>query len=131
MVDTRLQNGLLLDPKLQRRLTAEEFRSYINLTVFAVAQISDGVFQLEDAEMVMDVDHIQKFLANDLVEKCEEEGTFRIHPDYWQWQSSKAQLDALSAKRKADAERKRQARQRPDIPPPPEPMEPEAPWGRQ
>lgn len=125
MVDTRLQNGLLLDPKLQRRLTAEEFRSYINLTVFAVAQISDGVFQLEDAEMVMDVDHIQKFLQNDLVEKCEAEGTFRIHPDYWQWQSSKAQLEALSAKRKADAERKRQSRQRPEAP---EPLQPAEPW---
>lgn len=51
-LDTRLQHGLLLDPKLQRRLSGAEFRSFINLLVWTVSLVTDGVFNADDAEMI-------------------------------------------------------------------------------
>lgn len=99
-LDTRLQNSLLLDVKLQRRLTAEEFRAWINLNVWVVSLLSDGAFIPEDAEMIpnLELDHIVGFLALGLVER-DDENNYRIHPDYWRWQTSKAQLRQLEEQR--------------------------------
>jgi hypothetical protein len=49
-LDTRLRHSMLLDAKLQRRLTADEFRAWINLNVWVVSLISDGEFRTDDAE---------------------------------------------------------------------------------
>ncbi len=109
-IDTRLQNGMLLDPKLQRRLTAEEFKSFINLLVYSVSLESDGVFDPSDVEMFMEPGHLQPMILHGLVGQCEDTGLCNIHPDYWGWQTSKAQLDAMREKRRNDAARKKQAR---------------------
>lgn len=123
-IDTRLQNGLLLDPKLQRRLTADEFKSFVNLLVFSVSLESDGVFDPGDTEMVMEPAHLEPMLKHGLIESCSDGELCRIAPEYQQWQTSKAQLDGLRKKRDNDAARKREARQKPQ----PDDFEAEAPF---
>jgi hypothetical protein len=105
-LDTRLRNRLLLDAKLQRKLTAEEFRAFINLNVWVVSLVSDGVFIPDDAEMVTNLDcgHIVRFYELGLVER-DDEGIYRIHPDYWAWQSSKEQLAEMERRREANRAR--------------------------
>lgn len=112
-LDTRLQHGILLDPKLQRRLSGEEFRSFVNLMVWTVSLVTDGVFNADDAEMVIeDRQHIDTLAKLGLVEHCEDSGLYRIHPDYWGWQSSKAELDKITQRR--EKERLRKQRERDD-----------------
>lgn len=129
-LDARLQHQLLLDPKLQRRLSGEEFRSYINLTVWTVSLVSDGVFDREDAEMVItDLLHIDKMVQLDLIQECEDTGKLRFHPDHWGWQSTKAELEKMATDRANDRLRKRASRaakKDEDIPPPPDPDDFEA-----
>lgn len=110
-LDARLRNSLLLDVKLQRRLTAVEFRAFINLTVWTVSLVSDGVFNPDDAEMVANLDrqHIQRFCEFGLVE-FDDAGNYRLHPDYWQWQSSIAELEKMEQRREADKERQKRYR---------------------
>ncbi|OBI53461.1 hypothetical protein A5707_11350 [Mycobacterium kyorinense] len=110
-LDTRLQHGLLLDPKLQRRLSGEEFRSFVNVLVWVVSLVTDGWFNPDDAEMIIaDRQHIDALAEVGLVERCEDSGLYRVHPDYWAWQTSKAQLEGLAARREADKLRKRKER---------------------
>ena len=110
-LDTRLQNKVLLDPKLQRRLTGDEFRSFINLLVWSVSLVTDGAFDAEDAEMIItDRAHIERFKEVGLV-ACDDEGRTCIHPDYWEWQTSKADLEKMAAKREGDKIRKRKERE--------------------
>lgn len=105
-LDTRLRHKVLLDAKLQRKLTAEEFRAFINLTVWVVSLISDGVFDPTDAEMVANLDsgHIARFLAMGLVE-CDDTGLYRVNADYWVWQSTRAQLEEQERVREANRAR--------------------------
>ncbi|WP_461479857.1 hypothetical protein [Mycobacterium sp. HUMS_1102779] len=105
-LDTRLRHKLLLDAKLQRKLTAEEFRAFINLNVWVVSLISDGVFDPTDAEMVANLDsgHIARFLAMGLVE-CDDAGLYRVNADYWAWQSTRAQLEEQERVREANRAR--------------------------
>ena|SRR5690349_4433985 len=121
-LDTRLQHGLLLDPKLQRRLSGAEFRSFINLLVWTVSLVTDGVFNADDAEMIIeDRQHIDTLLKVGLVEHCEDSGLNRIHPNYWGWQSSKAELEKLAAKREKERLRKQRERDAQEL-------EPQAPF---
>lgn len=122
-LDTRLQHGLLLDPKLQRRLSGEEFRSYINLLVWTVSLVTDGVFNADDAEMIIeDRQHIDTLAKAGLVERCEDSGLYSIHPDYWDWQSSKAELEKIAARREKEKLRKRRERDEQEL-------ESKPPWG--
>lgn len=111
-LDTRLQHSLLLDPKLQRRLTAEEFRAFINLQVWVVSLISDGVFDTDDAEMIANLgtEHIERFHELGLLEWDDNASAHRIHPDYWKWQTSKSELRRIEEQR--EAARLRQERHR-------------------
>lgn len=109
-LDTRLQHGLLLDPKLQRRLSGDEFRSFISLLVWVVSLVSDGSFDPDESEMIIgDRQHIDTLEKVGLVER-DDSGLCRIHPDYWAWQTSKAQLEALDAKRESERLRKQKQR---------------------
>ncbi len=112
-LDTRLRHSLLLDAKLQRRLTADEFRAWINLNVWVVSLVSDGAFRTDDAEMIanLTLDDIMAFLSLGLVEH-DDEGNYRIHPDYWSWQSSIADLQKLEKQREANRERQEAWRSR-------------------
>jgi hypothetical protein len=112
-LDTRLRHSMLLDAKLQRRLTADEFRAWINLNVWVVSLVSDGAFRTDDAEMIanLTLDHIVAFLSLGLVER-DDEGNYRIHPDYWSWQSSRADLHKLEKQREANRERQEAWRSR-------------------
>lgn len=110
-LDARLQNKMLLDPKLQLRLSGDEFRSFINLLVWSVSLVSDGVFDANEADMVVrDSCHLGRLVELGLIDQCNDSNLYRIHPDYQQWQSSKAQLDQMAANRERDKERKRMAR---------------------
>ena len=110
-LDTRLRHSLLLDARLQRRLTAEGFRAWINLNVWVVSLVSDGAFDYRDAEMIanLGIEHIAIFQELGLVER-DDEGNYRIHPDYWQWQSTREEL--LQNERRREANRERQERHR-------------------
>ncbi len=112
-LDTRLRHSLLLDAKLQRRLTADEFRAWINLNVWVVSLVSDGAFRTDDAEMIanLTLDDIMAFLSLGLVEH-DDEGNYRIHPDYWSWQSSIADLQKLEKQRETNRERQEAWRSR-------------------
>lgn len=102
---------MLLDVNLQRRLTADEFRAWVNLNVWTVSLISDGAFRPEDAEMIanLGLEHVMRFHQLGLVER-DDDGNYRIHPDYWLWQTSVADLQKIEAKR--EATRQRQERHR-------------------
>jgi hypothetical protein len=108
-LDARLQHGLLMDPKLIKRLSGDEFRTFIRLLVWAVSLVSDGAFHVDDAEMIAERDVIDRLTEVGVLE-CDENGWHRIHPDYWSWQTSKAELDRLAARREADRIRKQQER---------------------
>jgi hypothetical protein len=112
-LDTRLRHSMLLDAKLQRRLTADEFRAWINLNVWVVSLVSDGAFRTDDAEMIanLTLDHLVAFLSLGLVER-DDEGNYRIHSDYWSWQSSIADLHKLEKQREANRERQEAWRNR-------------------
>jgi hypothetical protein len=110
-LDTRLRHSILLDANLQRRLTADEFRAWINLNVWVVSLISDGAFRPDDAEMIanLDLEHVMRFHQLGLVER-DDVGNYRVHSDYWVWQSSIADLQKLEQQREAN--RQRQERHR-------------------
>jgi hypothetical protein len=114
-LDTRLRNSLLLDVRLQRRLTAEEFRAWINLNVWAVSLVSDGVFHPDDAEMIanLELEHIVKFFQLGLVER-DDDNNYRIHPDYWSWQSSLADLQKMEQQREGNRQRQERYRAKGD-----------------
>jgi hypothetical protein len=123
--DTRLRNALLLDPKLQRRITGDQFRSFVNLMVFVTGLVSDGVFDPQDAEMIIDADDLAALTKAGVIEACEDTGLFRFHPDYWGWQTTKLELEKIAARKAADRMRKAQSRQ----PEPAPEIQPEDPWG--
>ena len=52
-LDTRIKNSILTDPVLQADLTAEEFRAWVNLTVWVVSLVSDGAFNGYQAELLV------------------------------------------------------------------------------
>jgi hypothetical protein len=110
-LDTRLKYTMVTDARLQRRLTAEEFKAFINLMVWTVSLVSDGAFIADDAEMIMDTAHLPRLIEVGVVE-CDDEGNHRIHPDYWSWQTSKADLKRQDEKRTKDRERKADWRKR-------------------
>ena len=109
-LDTRIQTSLLYDPKLNGRVTDGEFRSFIRLMVWVVAQVTDGAFLAEDADGIVEREDIDRLTEVGLVECDSESGWYRIHPDYWDWQTPKAQLEALASRREADRLRKRAER---------------------
>lgn len=125
-IDTRLKGSLLLDLKLQRRLSGDEFRSFINLMVWTVSLVSDGVFHPDDAEMVMDRAHLDAFVKHGLIEPSGDE--YRIHPDYQQWQSTKADLEKMARRRQADRVRKQAERSGNASPANPDDYEDEQPF---
>ncbi len=110
-LDTRLRNSLLLDARLQRRLTADEFRAFVNLKVWVVSLISDGAFDPDEAEMIPNLDrrHIDRLTELGAVE-CDDAGNYRIHPEYWSWQSSRSDLQKMEQKREANRERQAKLR---------------------
>jgi hypothetical protein len=112
-LDTRLQHCMLLEPRLQRRLTGDEFRAFINLMVWVVSLVSDGAFRPDDAEMIpnLEPEHIARFVEMGMVE-CDDEGNYRIHEDYRSWQTSRADLEKQDDKRVKDRERKKEWRDR-------------------
>lgn len=112
---------------MQRRLTGDEFRSFINLMVWTVSLVSDGVFDADDAEMIIeDRAHIDTLERLGLVERGDDnENLYRFHPDYWEWQTSREELEKLAARRDADKIRKRAERSKP---PSPDKYEDEAPF---
>jgi hypothetical protein len=112
-LDTRLRNSLLLDVRLQRRLTAEEFRAWINLNVWVVSLVSDGAFRPDDAEMIanLELGHVARFHQLGLVER-DDDGNYRVHSDYWGWQSSREDLQKLEKQREANRERQEAWRNR-------------------
>ena len=109
-LDTRLQSSLLFDPKLQRRLSGDEFRSFINILVYSVTRISDGVFAADETEMFAAPQHLERLIELGLVEVCEDSKLYRIHPAYQKWQSSKAEIDKVIERKERDRERKAAAR---------------------
>jgi hypothetical protein len=109
-LDTRLQSSLLFDPKLQRRLSGDEFRSFINILVYSVTRISDGVFAADETEMFTAPQHLERLIDFGLVEVCEDSKLCRIHPHYQKWQSSKAEIDKVVERKERDRERKAAAR---------------------
>lgn len=112
-LDTRLRHSLLLDVRLQRRLTSEEFRAWINLNVWVVSLVSDGAFKPADAEMIANLqfDDILRFHELGLVERDDTADddprgpNYRIHRDYWDWQSSRAELQKMEQQRVANKAR--------------------------
>ena len=100
---------MLLDPRLQRRLTGDEFKAFINLMVWAVSLVSDGAFAPDDAEMIVEREHINRLLDVGVVEK-DDEDNHRIAETYWSWQTSTAELEKMQEQRKKDRERKAQWR---------------------
>jgi hypothetical protein len=110
-LDTRIQHSILTDARLQADLTAEEFRAFINLTVWLVSLVSDGVFLPDRSKIVTNLagEHLNRFLELGLVDECE--GGLCIVPAYWSWQSSRADLERLAEKRRKATERKAKERQ--------------------
>lgn len=97
--------------------------------VFAVARVSDGAFHRDDAEMVADREDVDALDDAGLIE-CDAEGFCRIHSDYWDWQTSKAELERLAEKRENDRLRKQGERKKtPDPAPNPAHFDGEPPWG--
>ncbi len=118
--DTRLRNALLLDPKLQRRLTGDEFRVFINLMVFVTGLVSDGVFDPDDVEMIASADDLLALTKAGVIE-ASGDGPYQIHYDYWGWQTTKAELEKIAARKSADRLRKQQGRK-------PDELQPQQPW---
>jgi hypothetical protein len=121
-LDARLQHGLLMDPKLTIDLNGEEFRAFTRLLVWAVSLKTDGAFHADEARVVVPQREVIDRLTQVGVLKCDESGRHRIHPDYWAWQTSKAELDRMAAQRERDSARKRAARAKDEI-------SAEPPWG--
>lgn len=122
-LDARLQHGLLHDPKLTIDLSGEEFRAFIRLLVWAVSLKTNGAFHADEARVVVPQrDVIDRLTEVDVLE-CDENGWHRIHPDYWEWQTSKAELDRMDAQRERDRLRKQAQRANPDL------REAKEPWG--
>jgi len=120
-LDARLQYGLLLDPKLNKDLSGDEFRTFMRLLVWSVSLVSDGAFHVDDARMIADREDIDRLTEVGVLECDHESGWHRIHLDYQSWQSSKAELDKLEAKRAADRNRKRKESEE-------QPMQPQQPF---
>lgn len=110
-LDTRLKVEILYDAKLQKRLSGDEFRSFVNVLVYSVTLASDGVFDAGNTEMFADPEHIEKLTKLGILDVCEDTGMHRIAPAYFDWQTSKAELDRMAEVRQKDAERKRKSRQ--------------------
>lgn len=108
-LDARLQHGLLHDPKLILDISGDDFRTFMRLLVWAVSLMSDGEFEPHDARMFADRDALDRLTEAGVLE-CDENDLHRIHPDYWDWQTSKAELDRMRAQREKDAARKRAER---------------------
>lgn len=96
---------MLLDPRLQRRLTGDEFKAFINLMVWAVSLVSDGAFNPDDAEMIVERKHIGRLVDVGVIEK-DEADNHRIAETYWSWQTSTAELEKMQEQRKKSRERK-------------------------
>jgi hypothetical protein len=106
-LDARLQYELLMDPTLNHDLTGDEFRTFMRLLVWSVSLVSDGAFEADRARMLAERDVIDRLTQVGVLDYDAESGWHRIAPAYWDWQSSKAELDKLSARREADKLRKR------------------------
>jgi hypothetical protein len=76
-----------------------------------VSLVSDGSFTPADGAMIANLEHahIQRFLELGLVE-CDDVDNYRIHTDYWAWQSSVADLQKMEQQREASHQRQAQHR---------------------
>lgn len=110
-LDTRIKHSALTDPLLQADLTGDEFRAFINLIVWVVSLVSDGVFAADRARIVTHItgEYLNRFLELGLVDGSPER--LAIVPRYWGWQSSRADLERQAENRRRDAERKRKERE--------------------
>lgn len=106
-LDTRIQHSILTDAVLQADLTAEEFRAFINLMVWVVSQVSDGLFNPDRARIVTNLsqEHLCRFLEVGLLDQHSAD-YFCITPAYWGWQTSRADLERQADNRRKAAEAK-------------------------
>ncbi|HZU48699.1 MAG TPA: hypothetical protein VFA16_15835 [Mycobacterium sp.] len=124
-LDTRIKNSMLTDPVLQAELTGDEFRAFVNLTCWVVSLVSDGVFNGYQAELLvphLDRPKIHRFVELGLID-ADDAGNCLMAPEYWQWQSTRDQIERMAEKRRKDRERKAEWRQRNA-----EDTQPQQPW---
>jgi len=98
-LDARLKHNMLTDPVLQVDLSGDEFRAFINLTVWTVSLVSDGEFQERYALIVPGMSKEVFHRLVDLQVVIPDGSDYRINPMYWKWQSSRAELEKLAARR--------------------------------
>jgi hypothetical protein len=110
-LDTRLQYAMLTDRRLQRSLTDAEFKAFINLLVWSVSLVSDGVFKPDDAEMVAETAHIPRLVEVGVIE-CDDAGNYCIAEAYQSWQTSAGELRRRDEQREANRLRKSEWRKR-------------------
>ncbi|BAX92038.1 hypothetical protein [Mycobacterium shigaense] len=113
-LDTRLKHSLLTDPVLQAELSGEEFRAWVNLTVWVVSLVSDGAFSAKQAiAVVSHLDHMSmaRFIELGLVEH-DDELNCRMVSDHWEWQSTREQITQMSERRRKNRERQAEWRAR-------------------
>lgn len=106
-LDTRLKHSILTDPVLQAELTGEEFRAWVNLTVWVVSLVSDGAFNGFQAELLvphLDRATIHRFLDLGLLE-ADDAGNCRMHAEHWCWQSTREQVVQMAERRRRNRER--------------------------
>jgi hypothetical protein len=115
-LDTRLKHSMLTDPVLQMELTGNQFRAWINLSIWVVSLVSDGAFS--DAQARLLVPHLDyacmaRFIELGLVEH-DDEMNFRMSPEYWCWQSTREQVEQVANNRRKNRERQAEFRARKD-----------------
>ena len=114
MTDSRLPERYLNDRRINR-LSAEHFRSYVMATLWSVSNRTDGVLTAEDLALIpgFSTTAPAAFEAADLWVGIE--GAWTID-DFAVTQTSKHDLEVLDNARRADREKKRRQRAKPDGP---------------
>jgi hypothetical protein len=114
MTDARLPERWLTDRRLLL-LTDAEYRLFVTVLLWCVANRTDGEFGAEDLPLLPGIDPAQ---ASRLAAGCAKRGLltgngghWRI-PDFTATQSTRDELDQLERARAADRERKRRQRLR-------------------
>src|SRR4051812_19879919 len=108
MTDTRIPSRWMGEVRF-RRLSHREFRSYVVALAWSVSERSEGVIRPDDLRLIVDfdTDSITAFVGAGLWRKIRA-GWLIV--DFDETQTTKAELDAIDARRAVDRDRKRRAR---------------------
>jgi hypothetical protein len=109
VVDARFPDRYLSDRRVVR-LNAEEFRSYVMATLWAVSNRTEGIVEHADVALIPHFAGAADRLVELGLWRVADDGTGWIIDDFKELQTSKEQLEAAANARQAEADKKRRQR---------------------